>query len=68
VETYLIYYVDKVLGILSREMFDCLDLVIIREDGNYQRDALVCGEGIADQSLPGWRVTADEDTVKLMNE
>jgi hypothetical protein len=68
VETYLVDYVDKVLGILSREMYDRFNLVIAREDGRYQRDALMGREGIIDQSFPCWRDTTRKDTVKPTNE
>jgi hypothetical protein len=67
VETYLVYYVDEFLGILSREMLDHLYLIIAREDGHYQRGALVRRKGIIDQPFPGWRVTTDEDPVNLTN-
>ena len=68
VETYLVDYVNKVLGILSREMNDRFNLVIAREDGRYQRDVLMNREGIVDQSFPCWRDTTHENTVKLTNE
>jgi hypothetical protein len=47
-ETYLIYHVNKGLGITSKEMSDRLDLITVREDGRYQRGALVRGKRIAD--------------------
>lgn len=46
-DTYPIYYVNKGLGIISREMTDHLDPVAVGEDGRYQGNALVCGERIA---------------------
>jgi hypothetical protein len=67
VETYLVDHVHKFLGILSREMFDRLSLVIVREDGRYQIVELMRREGIVDQPFPGWRDTTHENTVKLMN-
>ena len=65
--THLIYQVDKGLGVLSRETFDNLNLIIVREDGRYQGDALVHGKGIVDQQLPGWRVAVYEKIIKSMN-
>jgi hypothetical protein len=46
---YLVYHVDKGLGVVSTEISNHLDLIMIREDGRYQRDAITCGKGIADQ-------------------
>jgi hypothetical protein len=46
--TYLIYHVDKGLGVVSAESSDHLDLIAIREDGCYQRGAITRGKGIAD--------------------
>ena len=56
--TYHVYHVDKALGIIPRNAFNHLDLVTIREDGLYERDALVCGNGMADQPFPGRRVAS----------
>ena len=61
----LVYHVDKGLGIVSREAFDFLYLRRVREDRLYQGDAPVLGKGVADQSLPGGRFTAHDDTVRL---
>ena len=47
-ETYLVYCVDKVFGILSREVFDRFNLVVVREGGHYQGDALARRKGTAD--------------------
>jgi hypothetical protein len=69
VGTYFVYHIDKCLGIVSGEMSSHLNLIGVREDGYYQRDAFVRGEGTIDQSLPGrritLRITIHEDTVKL---
>jgi hypothetical protein len=45
--TYLVYRVDDVLGILSSEASDRLDLIMVRENRHNQRDALVRGKWIA---------------------
>ena len=63
-DTCLIYYVDKGLGIASRETSNHLDPIIIREDARYQRDAFIHEDGVADQSFPGEGVTK-HNTVKL---
>jgi len=66
-DTYLVYHVNEDLGIITREISDHLDLLMVREDGRYQRDALVRGKGRADQPFPAWRVTitTHNHTVKL---
>jgi hypothetical protein len=46
--TYLVYHVDKGLGIVSTEISNRLDLIMIQEDGRYQRDAIMCGKAVAD--------------------
>ena len=63
--TCLIYCIDEGLGIISREVFDHLDLIGVREDGRYQTNTLVYGKGISDQPFPSGNVTTREDTVKL---
>jgi len=65
VDAHLVHRINESLGIVSREISDHLNLITIGEDGCQQRDALVCGKGVADQLFPGWRVTTVEDTVKL---
>ena len=65
--THFVYQVDKGLGIISREAFDRLHLIAIREDGRYQGDALVRGRGRTNQSFPEWRVTAHEKTISSAN-
>jgi len=50
--TYLVYDVDEGLGVIPREASDHLDLIVVREDGCYQRDALVGMEAIVDQPFP----------------
>jgi len=67
VQTYIVYHIDKALRIITSEAFDHLDLVTFREDGRYQRDAVVYGRGIADQPFPGWGDTAHGKTIKLPN-
>lgn len=52
-ETYLVYNVDERLGIVPREIFDHLDLIIIRENFRNQSDTFVHGKSIADQFFPG---------------
>ena len=63
--TYLVYHVNKGLGIISREMSDHLNLITVREDGRYQRSAFVHRKGIADQPFPSGKIATHEDTVKL---
>ena len=63
--TYLIYRIDKGLGIISRETVDYLNFMTVREDKRYELYALIRGEGRADQLLPGGEVTARGDTIKL---
>jgi hypothetical protein len=68
VRTYFVYHVDECLSIISGEMSSHLNLIGVREDGYYHRDALVHGKGMIDQSFPRWRITLrdtiHEDTVK----
>ena len=54
--TCLVYHIDEGLCIIPREVSDHLCLIAIRESYRDQRDTLVHGEGIADQSFPGWGV------------
>jgi hypothetical protein len=61
--THLVYQVDKGPGIISREIFDSLHLIVVREDGRYQGDALVCGKGRTYQPFPEWGVTTHEKTI-----
>jgi len=65
VRAYLVYDVDKVLGVVAGEMFDHLHLVAVREDSRDQGDAFVYIEGMADQPFPGWKPTARKKTVEL---
>jgi hypothetical protein len=65
--THFIYQVDKGLSINSRETFDRLHLIAIREDGRYQGDVLVRGRGRTDQPFPEWRVTAHEEAISSTN-
>ena len=65
---YLIYHVDKGLGIDSVEMPDYLGLITVRNNGFDQRDTLVNGKGGTDQLFPGWGArTVHEKTVRLTN-
>lgn len=48
VEIYLIYHIDKCLRIIPKEIANHSDLVVIGEDGHYERRALMCGKGVAD--------------------
>jgi hypothetical protein len=56
--TYHVYHVDKVLGIIPREIFNRLDLIMIQEGSRYQRVALMRGKCVAEQLFPGWNVTS----------
>jgi len=51
-DSYLVYYINKFLGIIPRELSDHFNLVVVREDLRDQRLALVRGEGIVDQLFP----------------
>ena len=65
---YLIYHVDKGLGIDSVEMSDYLGLITVRNNGLDQRDTPVSGKGRADQLFPGWGArTVHEKTVRPTN-
>jgi len=64
---YLVYDIDKVLGIVSREVLDHLNLVAVREDTRDKGNSFVRGEGMADQPFPGWTPAARKKTVKSMN-
>ena len=59
----LVYHTKKSLGIISGEIFKCLDLIAIREDGFYQTDARVRGKGRVDQPFPGGRIARRENTI-----
>ena len=64
---YLLYQIDRILGIIPREVFEHLDLDIIREDYRDQGDTVVGGEGITDQLFPDRMFAAHEKAVKLIN-
>ena len=64
---YLVYDINKVLGVVAREVFNHLNLVVVREDGRDQRDAFIRGEGVTNQSFPGWAPTGDSRMAKLIN-
>ena len=66
-EADLVYHVDKDLGIIPIEMFNRLGLIVVREYCCDHRDALVHGEGMTDQLLPGRGITARERAVKSTN-
>ena len=66
-DTHIVYHIDEDLSIISREISDHFDAIAVREDGHYQGDAFLWGEGITDQPFPGWDVTAHEKVVKSMN-
>lgn len=63
--SYLIYRVDKGLGVVFGETNDNLDLIGIREDGRYQKSAIVRGKLVADQTFPGGKVASHKNAVKL---
>ena len=64
---YLIYRVNEYLGIITKEISNHLDLVVVREDGCYERGALMRGKGVASQPFPGRGVTAHDYAVKQMD-
>ena len=63
--THSVYHIDKCLCIASSETFDHFNLIMVQEDCSDQGDALVCGEGLGNQPLPGWVFTARKKAVKL---
>jgi len=65
VETYLVYHVDKSLGVVPAEISDHSNFMMVREDGCDQRDALACGEGMVDQPFPCWLFTAHQGVARL---
>ena len=65
--THLLYQINKILGIISREVFDHLNLDVVRINCLYQRDAVMRGEGAADQLFPDRVSAAHEKAVKLIN-
>ena len=65
--THLVDHIDKRLGIVPRQVFDHLDLIMIRKYCRDQTCALVRDEGMADQPLPGCVFTVHEEAVKLTN-
>ena len=64
---YLVYHINKVLGIVPSELPDPLDLVVIREDRCDQRDAAVYGKGMTGQLLPRWMFAGCEKIVNSAN-
>ena len=54
--TYLVYYIDKCLGIVPRQTSNYLNLIIVREDCSDQRDSLVYPKARCDESFPGGKV------------
>ena len=64
-DTRLIYHIDECLGVISREIFEHLNLITVREDGCYQTSALFRGNGRANQPFPSGRVTRREDKSSL---
>ena len=66
-ETCLVQHINEGLGVISRKIFDHLNLTMIQEDHRDQGDALIHSEGITDQPFPGWGLTAHEEAVELMN-
>ena len=67
VGTYLVYHINKVLGIVTRNLFNHLDLIVIQEHFRDQRDPIVCGKSMISQLFPDWTFTAREKAVKLVN-
>ena len=67
VETNLVDHINKLLGIVPDEIFDHLDLSIVRKDYCDQRDALGRGESATDQPFPGCIFTAHEKAVESTN-
>ena len=61
--TRLAHHINKSLGVAPREIFEYLNLIMVREDGLHQTDALVLGNGRVDQQFPGGRVTEHENIV-----
>ena len=61
---HLIYSVDEDLSIVPRETSNCLNLVVVREDGRDQGHAFASRDRTADQTFPR-RDTAHEKPVGL---
>ena len=64
---HLVYHIDKVLGIVPRELSDPPDLIAIREDCSNQRDAAVYGKGITNQLFPRWMFAGCKKIVDSTN-
>ena len=54
--TRLVCYINKTLGISSRDIFKYLDLIAVGEEGLYQIDPFIRGGPGADEPLPRGRV------------
>jgi hypothetical protein len=67
VETDLVYHINKFLSIIPNEIFDCLDLSLVRKDCRNQRNALGHGKSVTDQPFPGCIFTAYEKVVESTN-
>ena len=61
----LVYYINKDLRIVSGELSNRLDLVVVQEDRRDQRDTLIHGKGMTDQPFPGRDFAVHEEPVKL---
>ena len=67
VGSYLVYHINKVLGIVTRKLFNHLDLIVILEHFRDQRDLIVCGKSMISQLFPDSTFTMREKAVKLVN-
>jgi len=66
VERHLIYHVDKSLSVIATQALDHFDFIAVGEDGLYQGDALICGEGTINQALPRWNAAVRDESVGLI--
>ena len=62
--TYLVYNVNKGLGVFSVELSHHLQPILFGEDGCDQRDTFSHIKGIANQPFPIWRVTAHGKAIR----
>ena len=67
VGSYLVYHINKVLGIITRKLFNHLDLIVILKHFHDQRDLIMCGKSMISQLFPDWMFTTRKKAVKLVN-
>ena len=65
--THLVCDIDKGLGIVPREVFDHLNLIVVQENRCDKGDTPIRGKGRTDQLFPGQVFAVHEEVVELMN-